>query len=85
MKIILLPKVQKIVYNHNRPYTKQKYYTQNYNINDEMVELLNYQTKKLYRFYEMFIEQILQNHLCNDIIKNILNYLKYIDNEDYEI
>ena len=44
MKIILLPKVQKIVYNHNRPYTKQKYYTQNYNINDEMVELLNYQT-----------------------------------------
>ena len=46
MKIILLPKVQKIVYNHNRPYTKQKYYTQNYNINDEMVELLNYQTKK---------------------------------------
>ena len=33
----------------------------------------------------MFIEQILQNHLCNDIIKNILNYLKYIDNEDYEI
>ena len=45
MKIILLPKVQKIVYNHNRPYTKQKYYTQNYNINDEMVELLNYQTK----------------------------------------
>ena len=48
MKIILLPKVQKIVYNHNRPYTKQKYYTQNYNINDEMVELLNYQTKKIY-------------------------------------
>ena len=82
MRIISLPKVKKIVHTHNKPYTKQKSYTQHYNINNEMVELLNYQTKVLYRFYEMFIEQILQNHLCNDIIKNILNYLKYIDNEN---
>ena len=43
---------------------------------NETIEVLNFKMLLFFSFYKTSIKQYLENYICDDIINNVLEYLK---------
>ena len=59
-----------------RPTEEQLQNNITYKAVNETIEVLNFKMLLFFSFYENSLKQYLENYICDDIINNVLEYLK---------
>ena len=68
----------KVCYNMiiTRPTEEQLKNNITYKAVNETIEVLNFKMLLFFSFYKTSLKQYLENYICDDIINNVLEYLK---------